>query len=173
MAGLRYTRQQLYALRNHIPIDRVIEALAIPWSVHDGHYRFSCPVCNEFNTGIYTKKNLARCFNCKKSHNTIDLVIKVKGTSFVESLVYLENLKTNMLTAVHRAEYLEKETGQNELVHIGDIFKSIIPSSSNKASPAPFQKHENQSISDLEKRVCDLEKCIKSLTEKITLIERR
>ena len=173
MAGSRYTRLQLYALRNHIPINRVIKALGIPCSIHDGHYRFCCPVCNEFNTGIYTKKNLARCFNCKKNHNTIDLVIKVKGVSFIESAAYLEKLKENMPTAISRPERPKKMTGQKELVHIGDIFKSLTPSSSDRAYPAQSQKYENQSIADLEKRICDLEKCIESLTEKITLIVRR
>jgi DNA primase len=173
MAGSRYTRQQLSALRNHIPIDRVIEALAVPSSIYDGHYRFRCPVCNEFNTGINPKTNLARCFNCQKNYNTIDLVIKVMGVSFIESAGYLEKLKTNMPTAISRTERSKKVTSQNELIHIGDIFKSLIPPSSDKASSDQFQKHENQAISDLQKRVCDLERCIKSLTEKIKLIERK
>lgn len=172
MAGSRYTRQQLFALRNHIPMDRVIEALAIPTSVHDGHYRFSCPACNEFNTGINPKTNLARCFKCQKNYNTIDLVIKVKGLSFVESAAYLEKLKANTPAIINRTERPEKVTDQKGLIHIGDIFKSLIPSP-DKASPAQSQKHGNQSIADLEKRVCELEKCIQSLTEKITLMERR
>jgi len=172
MAGSRYTRQQLYALRNHIPIDRVIEALTIPCSVNDGYYRFSCPACHEFNTGINPKTNLARCFNCEKNYNTIDLVIKVKGVSFIESAAYLEKLRANMPIVINRTERPEKVTCQKELVHIGDIFKSLIPSPPDKASPAQSPKHENQSIADLEKRICDLEKCIQSLTEKITLMER-
>ena len=85
MTGPRYTRQQLFVLRNHIPIDRVIEALNIHNAIHDGQYRFNCHVCHKMNTGISRKTNLARCFDCEKSYNTIDLVIEVLGLSFLES----------------------------------------------------------------------------------------
>jgi DNA primase len=180
MSGPRYTRQQLFALRNHIPITRVIEALAIPCSTHEGHYRFSCPVCNGFNTGIFQKKNLARCFNCEKNYNTIDLVMQVKSGGFIESAAYLEKIQANMPTEINRTERpirrsgrSEKAVNPNELIHISDIFKSLIPHSPDKASLAQFQKNKNQAISDLQRRVSELERSVKSLIEKITLIEYR
>ena len=69
MAGSRYTREHLFALRNYTLIDRLIETMDIPSKTQEGCYRFQCPVCNGFNTGINPKTNLARCFSCQKNYN--------------------------------------------------------------------------------------------------------
>lgn len=173
MTESRYTRQQLFVLRNHIPIDRVIETLDIHNAIHDGQYRFNCPVCHQMNTGISRKINQARCFDCEKNYNTIDLVIEVLGLRFLESAAYLEKLKEQMPAKTNQKESPEKLTRQNELVHIGDVFKSLISSSPDKTSPTRDLRQESQTISDLRKRVCDLENCIKSLSDKIAFIEHQ
>lgn len=173
MSETRYTRQQLFSLRNHIPIDRVIEDLDIHNTIHDGQYRFNCPVCRQMNTGISRKTNLARCFDCKKNYNTIDLVIEVMGLRFLESAAYLEKLKEQMPAETNQKYPPKKMTHQNELIHIGDALKSLISASPDKTSSPRTLRRESQSISDLQKRVCDLEICIKSLSEKIASIERR
>ncbi len=173
MTGSRYTRQQLFVLRNHIPIDKVIETLGIHNAIHDGQYRFNCHVCHKMNTGISRKTNLARCFDCEKSYNTIDLVKEVLGLHFLESAAYLEKLEKKMPVETNQKKPPEKLTRQNELVHIGDVFKSLISPSPDKAASTGDLRQESQAISDLRKRVCDLEICIKSLSEKIAFMERQ
>jgi len=166
MVASRYTRQQLFILRNHIPIDRVFDALDIPSSIQAGQYRFSCPVCNGQNTGINPKTNLARCFNCKKNYNTIDIVMKVMDVGFIESVAYLEKLKADTQSPIGP----QKACRRNEMVHIGSIFKSLISTKPGDAVLDHPPKNDNQTITDLEKRVSDLEHQITLLTRKIALL---
>jgi len=78
-----FSKQQLHALRNSIPINDVIQfLLALPAKESEGYLRFLCPLCSEFQTATNPKTNLARCFRCKKNFNTIDLVMQVEGLTF-------------------------------------------------------------------------------------------
>lgn len=61
----RFSSQELFAVRNHIPVDMVIrDQLQIPSKIRDGFFRFLCPMCNEFQTAVNPVTNLARCFRC-------------------------------------------------------------------------------------------------------------
>jgi hypothetical protein len=92
MTKQRFSNQQLYILRNNIPVDVLIEkVLNLPSKITQGYFRFLCPVCNEFNTAVSTQTNLARCFRCNKHYNTIDLVMLIRQTDFVESVKFLKN----------------------------------------------------------------------------------
>jgi hypothetical protein len=89
----RFTREELFQLRNQIPVDWLIkEQLLIPSKEIEGVFRFLCPLCNELQTATNPKTNLARCFLCEKNFNPIDLVITVKGMGFVEAVNYLKPL---------------------------------------------------------------------------------
>jgi len=89
----RFSSQELFELRNHIPIDTLIERrLMLPSKVTEGFFRFLCPVCQEFQTAINPKTNLARCFRCERNFNTIDLVMICRNMSFVESVTYLKTV---------------------------------------------------------------------------------
>lgn len=91
--GRRFTGNELFRLRNLIPVERLIdEQLNIPSKFSEGYFRFLCPLCNEFQTATNPKTNLARCFRCEKNFNTIDLVMIVKGLGFIESVKYLKKL---------------------------------------------------------------------------------
>lgn len=179
MAGPRYTRQHLFTLRNHIPIDRLIEAISVPSKIQEGYCRFQCPVCNEFNTGINPKTNLARCFSCRKNFNTIDFVMTVKGLSFIDSVAYLEKILTTAfqfsvqpsLSSASVSNHSRDSHKTNMPVPIGDILKSLaIPTP--QQSPLPTH-NEPQTIETLQKRITVLERLVKLLTEKIALIELR
>jgi predicted RNA-binding Zn-ribbon protein involved in translation (DUF1610 family) len=86
----RFSAQQLYQLRNFIPIDVLIEKkLLIPCKQSEGFFRFLCPICGEFQTATMKKTNLARCFRCKKNFNNIDMVMLCKKIGFVQSAKYL------------------------------------------------------------------------------------
>jgi len=87
----RFSAQELFELRNTIPVDWLIkDCLRIPVKISDGIFRFLCPLCNEFQTATNPSTNLARCFRCDKNFNPIDLVMVVKGIGFVESVNYLK-----------------------------------------------------------------------------------
>lgn len=83
----RFSSEELYILRNDIPIDILIEKeLLIPTREDLTVFRFACPLCSEFNTGMLREKNLVRCFDCNKRFNTIEIVMEYKKMSFVESV---------------------------------------------------------------------------------------
>ncbi len=87
----RFTGNELFKLRNLIPINVLIEKkLMIPSKVSEGFFRFLCPLCNEFQTATNPKTNLARCFLCEQNFNPIDMVIICRKISFVESVKYLK-----------------------------------------------------------------------------------
>jgi hypothetical protein len=84
-----FSKQQLYQLRNQIPINWLIHDVLSMMSIYNGVWRFQCPVCLEFNTATQEKTNLARCFSCQKNFNTIELVIYVEKLSFKQSVEFL------------------------------------------------------------------------------------
>ena len=87
----RFTQNELFELRNHIPISTLIEdRLEIPAKISEGHFRFLCPLCGEFQTATNPKTNLARCFRCEKNFNTIDVVMTCEKTTFVETVNILK-----------------------------------------------------------------------------------
>jgi DNA primase len=87
-----YPSSFLKMLRNRIPIDKVIvQVLNMSLKPNCHRLRFCCPKCYGFHTATSSKTNLARCFDCKKNFNPIDLVMAVAGYSFVEAVEYLKN----------------------------------------------------------------------------------
>jgi hypothetical protein len=92
----RFSDQQLFTLRNHFAIDVVIkEVLRLPSKIIQGAFRFRCPLCGDFNTAINPNTNLARCFDCEKNFNPIDIVMAVNHTNFVETVNLLMDYKAN------------------------------------------------------------------------------
>jgi len=85
--------QQLYTLRNDIAVQMLIEkTLGIPCWVTEGCFRFLCPLRNAFDTAVNPKTNLARCFRCAKNFNTIDLVMLIRESDFVQSINFLQSI---------------------------------------------------------------------------------
>ena len=87
-----YPADFLRLLRNAIPIDEVIVDL-LNLEVRNGGemLRFRCPLCLNFHTATNHKTNLARCFDCKKNFNPIDMVITAGNCSFVEAVKILKD----------------------------------------------------------------------------------
>ena len=87
-----YTADFLRMLRNQIPIDEVIIDL-LKLQVRNDHQilRFRCPLCDSFHTATNHQTNLARCFDCKKNFNPIDLVITVGKCSFIDAVELLKD----------------------------------------------------------------------------------
>ncbi len=87
----RFSSQELFTLRNHIPIDILIEkVLMVPSKFSEGFFRFRCPLCGAFNTATNRDTNLARCFYCNKNFNTIEMVMAIRKTDFIESVRFLK-----------------------------------------------------------------------------------
>lgn len=115
MRQRRFSQQQLFHLRNHIPIDALMEqSLQIPCKTCEGVFRFLCPVCNAFNTSIKPQTNLARCFRCERNFNTIDLVMTVKKTTFVEAVDFLIDWQSHCQPQKLRGGIKKQEPGHNE-----------------------------------------------------------
>ncbi len=89
----RLSSQALYALRNHINIDRLITQLQIPTQEINCIVRFQCPLCAHFHTATHPNTNLARCFDCRKNFNTIELVMAVHHTPFLEAVALLQRVE--------------------------------------------------------------------------------
>lgn len=126
MTQRRFSAQELYSLRNEIPVCGLIEkVLGIPSHMAEGVFRFLCPSCGEFNTAVNSKNNLARCFCCEKNFNTIDLVMIVEKMDFVKAVHFLKDHRERS-QSLSISEIAEDQNQSPQ--HIADIVKSIIPS---------------------------------------------
>lgn len=84
-----YSADFLRTLRNEILIDEVITNLMKP-EVRN-KFRFRCPLCYNFHTATNHVTNLARCFDCQKNFNPIDLVMTVGKCSFMDAVKILKD----------------------------------------------------------------------------------
>ena len=87
-----YSADFLRRLRNQIPIDEVIVDL-LNLELRNDHQilRFRCPLCHNFHTATSHETNLARCFDCKKNFNPIDMVITVGNCGFKDAVKILKD----------------------------------------------------------------------------------
>ena len=85
-----YTDGFLRRLRNEIDIDLVIKRLRLETRNSQKILRFRCPLCHGYHTATNPKTNLARCFDCRRNFNPIDLVMEVTARSFVETVEFLK-----------------------------------------------------------------------------------
>ena len=91
----RFSKQMLGKIRNAIDINSLIrDTLKMQTKRFEGHLRFLCPICSEFNTATNPCTNLARCFRCNRNFNTIDLVMIVRNADFKETVKFLSPLLT-------------------------------------------------------------------------------
>ena len=91
----RYSKDTLRTLRNDIPINTLIaDILGLPGKTAEGYFRFLCPQCNGFHTATNPTTNLARCFDCKRNYNTIDIAMAVNHQNFREAVQFLQGIQT-------------------------------------------------------------------------------
>ena len=172
MAKTQYSRNELFVLRNHIPLESLIQQLGIPSKMSEGCFRFCCPVCRGFDTGVNPATNLARCFGCEKNYNTIDLVMLVKRSDFIHSVKYLKTM-CEPQNAANPPSSSIKKTGATQPVSIGDVLKSMEPVLSDRIEEAPPKTEKVKlAVEMLNDRVRQLENQITHLTQKIKAIEQ-
>jgi hypothetical protein len=132
----RFTKQQLIEIRNKIDIDWLIKEKLYLQQKYNRLWRFCCPICQQFNTATQKKTNLARCFNCEKNFNTIDLVIYTKKLNFEPAVNWLYlllerkkpiNQAKKPLTKIDKKILGEKrEKGREEIKKIKFLLKKSI-----------------------------------------------
>jgi hypothetical protein len=94
-----YTDGFLRRLRNDIDIDLVIKRLRLETRNSQKIFRFRCPLCHGFHTATNAKTNLARCFDCQRNFNPIDLVMAATARSFVQTVEFLKTHITDTQTS--------------------------------------------------------------------------
>jgi len=98
-----FSKEELHAARNLVPMHQVITELSgLPCKAIEGVFRFLCPICGDFQTGVHEKTNLARCFRCQRNFNPIELLMESMQIGFVESVKLLQRRlgKTTRHTAI-------------------------------------------------------------------------
>ena len=83
-------KEELNKLKNNLPVKWVIQKLLLRKEI-EGDLRFLCPLCQELQTYINPRENLARCFRCKKNLNPIDLMMAEKDLNFLAAIEFLQN----------------------------------------------------------------------------------
>jgi len=152
----RLTKQFLYELRNDISIGNLIETgLGLPCHTESGIFRFQCPRCASFNTSIMKIKNLARCFDCEITFNTIDMVMAVKNIDFLSGTKFL----STFLDPAHPGALQDRKHMNPKIFStVQEVFAA------SEFSPAiAEQKVDNRRIRDLEKQVETLKKRLDQL----------
>ena len=164
MATRRFSEQELYSLRNDIPVEKVIkDALNIPCQISEGCFRFLCPGCNGFNTAVNPKTNLARCFRCEKNFNTIDLAMLITQSDFVKSIRFLKDYQKSIPKQTDPIK--PNTTGcDNGPEHIKNVLKTILPT---KLVTDPCESGEN-----LIDRILALEQKLECLVQRIEEIAK-
>ena len=128
-----FTKQQLTEIRNKIDIDWLIKEKLYLQQKYNRQWRFCCPICQQFNTATQKKTNLARCFNCKKNFNTIDLVIYSKKINFEPAINWLYLLLERKKTSIQEKKPIKnidkkilaekREKGRQEIQKIKQLLK--------------------------------------------------
>ena len=114
---MSYSKQLLSRLRNQIPIVELIAgSLNMETKISEGYFRFRCPVCSQFNTATNPKTNLARCFDCEKNFNPIDMVMQVKRCNFKDAVEYLKGFDPD--------KQIKRKQALAEM--LPDLFKSTV-----------------------------------------------
>ncbi|MHC4751717.1 MAG: CHC2 zinc finger domain-containing protein [Planctomycetota bacterium] len=182
MRKRRFTNHELYALRNDIPIDALIEkALCIPSRTADGYFRFLCPLCKESDTAVNPETNLARCFRCEENFNTIDLVMTIRKLDFSASVRFLQDYHRSA-SATRSDDRWQVTTGSDthggwqmkctdrsehsniSPAHIGNILDRMMPSERERIPPACNRPAQQNMVND---RILRLEQKVDRLSHQI------
>lgn len=165
----KFSDQQLFSMRNHIPIATVItKLLQVPAKINCGTLRFRCPLCAQFNTAINDRTNLARCFDCQKNFNPIDMVMAIRKINFVQAVNLLKACQNNPQTKI--CEHSNQNT--SKLPHIppnshGLQKSQLTPAAMTKIQTPQPQSKQTDLFSAVTEHIAKLEVAIENLSEQI------
>jgi DNA primase len=183
MEKKRFSSDELYRLRNDIPVAVLIEhGLEIPSHRRHGRFCFLCPVCKEFNSAINMRTNQAKCFTCEKSFNTIDLVMETRQWDFVDSVRFLRKYYENLPQRTEQKDLMSEipckqperfKKASRTPEHIGNILAGVMSSASSvtntpSARNTDNQKSINPKSNELSnERILALERKVETLNRQI------
>lgn len=81
-----FPNQLLWRLRNDISFSRLFVRLNWPHKRRNDQLVFVCPLCNETQSAVNPRTNLARCFACETNFNPIDFTMAVQECTFVDAV---------------------------------------------------------------------------------------
>lgn len=117
----RFSAEELFYLRNHVPVTHVLKTLLkAPLENRGNRTCFICPLCRGFNTSINSPHNLLRCFSCRRNFNPIELVMQFRDMDFVAGVKWL---KENDGTVKPQ----KTRTSSSQPIPIGQILAGLIP----------------------------------------------
>ena len=156
----RFTPDELYAIRNHIPIDVLIEKLLrVAVKYTQNRFHFSCPLCAGFQTSILREKNLSRCFDCGRNFNTIEIVMYHMHIGFVESVNRLQQYQSDLSK---QTGSIEKRTKLDYPLAIGEVIGDILPPP--RHDPSKSSAEDKHAIA---KRIDNIEKKFDTLSSQV------
>ena len=85
----RFTREQLWWLRNEVSLPDLLRRLQWPHKRRDGQLVFVCPRCGESRSDLNPQENLVRCFYCQTNFNPIDFTMAARDCDFLEAVQFL------------------------------------------------------------------------------------
>lgn len=145
----RLSSQALYALRNHINIDRLMsQVLQIPTQEINGILRFRCPLCTRFHTATHPNTNLARCFDCRKNFNSIELVMAVHHIRFLEAVALLQRYQNILANRSHPAQPQRVSPKTRASPNLNPLM-ALALACDVKAKPAQQQRTSTKATSQL------------------------
>lgn len=162
----RFSKEELRDIRNRIPIRCLIEEeLRIPSRMDGSIFRFQCPLCRSFHTAVKKETNLARCFDCSKNFNTIDITKEVKGVEFLESAAFLRGILAKLESGSDNKHIRDKIT---QPVQVGTVLKrtDLIRKAMRKSDKTDC----SQRCEKMEERLKSLEKSFRSLSYNFDLL---
>ena len=95
----KFSKLQLEKLKNNIKIEEIVGKSFVLEKFGKNHFT-TCPFCGgEKSLSISTEKQFGYCFSCNESFDVFGFYQKVKGLSFVQSVIEVKkhiNLNNNM-----------------------------------------------------------------------------
>ena len=158
----RFTSDELYAIRNHIPIDVLIEKLLGVAVKHtQNRLHFACPLCAGFQTSILPEKNLGRCFDCGKNFNTIEFMMYHMHIGFVESVKRLKQYQRDL---TKQTVFIEKRKKLDYPLSIAQIIGDMLPAPKHDSSCNKIPAKDSHAITN---RIDNLEKKLDTLSSQV------
>ena len=158
----RFTSDELYAIRNHIPIDVLIEKLLGVAVKHtQNRLHFACPLCAGFQTSILQEKNLGRCFDCGKNFNTIEITMYHMHIGFVESVKRLKKYQRDL---TKQTVFIEKRKKLDHPLSIAQIIGDMLPAPKHDSSCNKIPAKDSHAITN---RIDNLEKKLDTLSSQV------
>ena len=163
----RFTSDELYAIRNYIPIDVLIEKLlGVPVKHTQNRLHFLCPLCAGFQTSVLREKNLSRCFDCGRNFNTIEIMMYHMHIGFVESVNRLKQYQAGLTKPT---SLLKKRKKLHCPVALGKIIADSFPAARHNPTCNTNSAENKQ---DISKRIDDLEKRFDTLSAHVDKLSR-